>query len=700
MSHPLDPLLRPRSVAIVGASDRPDSMGYWCLENLFRGGFAGGIYPVNPKYDELRGRQCYPSLKELPQVPDLVMFAIGDSRIEQALDNAIAVNVRAVLLMSPLALDEDSSPPLRERIRAKVQAAGLLACGANGMGFYNVRDRVWACGFDSRRRMPPGNVAYISHSGSGMCGIVDCEERIRFNLAVSTGFEIGVTMDQYLDFVLDLPETRVVGLFIETARNPEGFRLALEKASERNIPLVALKVGRTEEAARLTVSHSGNMAGIDATYEALFDRYGVQRVRDMDELATALILFSECYPVGPGDLVTLHDSGGERQLLVDLAAEVGVPLTALSEPSVQALEKVLDPELPAVNPLDAWSRGGDGASETMATALSIMMQDPGTAVGAVMHDRAPEGLVYPRYVDYLRRAAADASKPVALVAARQGSGCDRRIIEWTHEGFPVLDGVVPFLRGIRALFSYRDRIPASRMQPPAVPAEAVQHWRSRLSASEGLDEYSSLRMLADFGIPANPGVVVANESSLPGVLDRLSFPLVLKSAAPGLVHKSDQGAVITGVRDKTALRSSYRDLARRFGPSVLVAPMVTGGIEMILGARHDPQFGPVILLGFGGVYAEMLRDVVFALPPFDAADARKKVDRLAMRALLDGQRGQRPGNISAFCDAAARFSAMVHALRQEIQEIDINPLIVTEKGCMAVDALIAARPGISGDRTS
>ncbi|MEX2495417.1 MAG: acetate--CoA ligase family protein, partial [Woeseia sp.] len=688
MRHQLDPLLRPRSVAIVGASARPDSMGEWSLENLIRGGFTGSIYPVNPKYRELRGKKCHASLKDLPEVPDLVIFALSDARMEQALDEAIARRVPAVLLMSALVMDNDSRPTLRERVRKKIHGAGILACGANGMGFYNVRDRVWACGFDSRLHVPPGNVSYISHSGAGMCGIVDCDERIRFNFAVSTGFEIGVTMDQYLDFVLGLPETRVVGLFVETARNPEGFRAALEKAQARRIPIVALKVGRTEKSAQLTVSHSGAMAGDDAAYDSLFDRYGVQRVRDMDELATALILFSECHPVGPGGLATLHDSGGERQLLVDLAADAGVSLTDLSDESVDSLEKILDPELPAVNPLDAWSRGGEEAADRMAAALAIMMQDPGVAIAAVVHDRGPEGHVYPGYVEYLRRGRSVSGKPAVLVAARQGSGCDGRIVKWTHEGFPVLDGVAPFLCGVRALLSYRDHLAAPPMRPPKVPENAVIRWRAQLRAPGALDESRSLSMLRDFGIPANSSELADNEQALIAAAEAFHYPLVLKSAVPGLMHKTEHEAVALDLADENELRSAYRRLAARLGPRVLVAPMISGGIEMILGSRRDPQFGPVILLGFGGVHAEVFQDVTFILPPFDAAEARRKLDRLAMRALLDGQRGEAPADVAAFCDTAARFSSMVHALREEVQEIDVNPLVVTRNRCIAVDALV------------
>ena len=687
--HPLDPLLRPRSVAVVGASERSDSMGEWCMKNLERGGFGGAIYPVNPGHETLLGRRCYASLADLPEAPELVLFAVADTRVEAVLDEAIALGVPAVVLMSPLVLENDRAPVLKERVRAKIRDAGLLACGANGMGFYNVRDHVWACGFDSRMHEPPGNVSLISHSGSGMSGLIDSEERMRINFAVSTGNELGVTMDQYLDFVLDLPETRAVGLFVETARNPAGFRAALAKAAARRVPVVALKVGRTLKSARLTVSHSGAMAGDDATYDALFDRYGVTRVRDMDELATVLILMAELNPVGPGGLVSLHDSGGERQLMVDLAEEAGVELTELNAASVARLEAILDPGLPAVNPLDAWSRGGETAAETMAECLAIMMRDEGAAMGAVVHDRAPDGLVYTSYIEYMRKAHDASGKPVALVAARQGTGCDRQVVEATHAGMPVLDGVPAFLRGVRALFDHRDRLALPPTRPPSPDAAAVARWLSRLAGGVTLDEAESLALLRDFDLPAIDCRVVESEDALVETAAELGYPLALKTAAPGILHKTDRNGVHLRLRDETALRSAYRDLSDRLGARALLAPMAEAGLEMILGARRDPQFGPVVLIGFGGVYAEILKDVAFALPPFDAAYARRKLDGLRLRPLLDGQRGRPPCAIDAFCDAAARFSALVHALGEAVGEIDLNPVIVGPTNCTVVDALIA-----------
>lgn len=671
-------------------------MGEWALKNLQRGAFRGTIYAINPAYEHVGDFRSYASLGELPERPDLVIFALGDQRVEAALDEAIALGVPAAVIMSSLVLDDDANPPLKERVRQKVNAAGMLVCGANGMGFYNVRDRVWACGFDSTGHTPPGNISIISHSGAGMSGVIDCDERLQINFAVSTGNELSVSMDEYLDFVLDLPETRVVGLFIETARNPAGFRAALEKAARRRIPIVALKTGRTASAAELAVSHSGAMAGDDAVYEALFERYGVQRATDQDEWASTLILFAELHPVGNGGLVSLHDSGGERQLLVDLADAAGVPLTELQPETVAALEQLLPPELPAVNPLDAWSRGGEDASEYMARCFAVLTSDPGAALGAVLHDRAPDGEVYQSYLDYLQYARQRSNKPVALVAARQGTGHDPTVISMTHAGYPVLDGVWSFLGGVRALFAYRDFQQRTTEAPPAVNAQTVQTWRQRLRAAGTLDEVAALAMLEDFGIETSKPLLADSAEALAAAAAQLGYPVVLKTAMPGILHKTEHDGVVTNLKDESDLLASYARIASKLGPKALVAPMIRTGSELFLGVKRDPQFGPVILIGFGGILAETIGDVTFAMPPFSMHDARRYLDTLKLRPVLDGIRGAEPANIERFCQLAARFSAMVHALRDDIAEFDVNPLIVHADGAVAVDALAIA----AGSKTS
>ncbi len=688
MSHRLDPLLRPGSIAVLGATERPHTVGRRTIENLLEGRYEGELFAINPGRESVCGVPCYPTLSDLPRKVDHVIFAVSDQRIEAALQNAIDHGAAAATIMSSLVLEDDREPPLKKRIEKMIADSGILVCGANGMGFYNFHDGVWACGFDTRTHRSDGNVVLISHSGSGMAGIVDVDERIDFGLVVSTGQELCVSMDEYMDFALEQGGASVIGLFMETVRHPERMRRVLQKANDRDVPVVALKVGRTELAARLTVSHSGAIAGQDAAYDALFDHYGVQRVDDMDELATALILFDQPHPVGSGGLVAIHDSGGERQLMIDLAETMNVSLTEVSAATTAELDTLLDPGLVAVNPLDAWSVGGENADETMAKCLSALMRDENAAIGAVIHDRAPGGEIYEEYLDYLRCGHDASGKPAFLVANRQGTGADPLVARATREGFPVLDGLRSFLAGVRCLFGYRDFKARPAGEAPQCDAD-IESWRSQLAAGTVLGEAEAGRLLAEFGVPVNESIVAGSAGDVLAAATQLGYPVVLKTAAEGVHHRTDVDGICLDLATDAEVSSAYEDLAARLGPDVQASPMVTmSGVEMMLGMVRDEQFGPLVVMGFGGIHVETIRDVVHVLPPFDARRAKERLRALKLWPLLHGTRGGTPAAVDAFCEAAARFSVMAASLGDVLEEIDVNPMIVGSERCVAVDALV------------
>ena len=688
-------------MAVIGASERPGSVGRKTIENLLTGQFPGMLYAVNPGYDSILGVPCFPDLASLPETVEHAVITVGDARIEAALDDVIAHGATAATMMSSLVLENDQPPLLRDRIAAKIRDSGLIVCGANGMGFYNFADGVWVCGFDTRdNHVRGGNVTLISHSGSGMSGIVDCEERIDFNLAVSTGQELCVSMDQYMGFALDQPETRVIGLFMETARDPGGMVRAFQKANERGIPVVVLKVGRTELSARLAVSHSGAITGRDDAYQALFDRYGVQRVHDMDELATALIMFAQPHAVANGSLVSIHDSGGERQLLIDLAEDMAVPLAKIEPQTESRLESLLDPGLPPVNPLDAWGAGGPGADDIMQDCLAALMSDPNAAMGAVVHDRAPLGALYEDYFEYMRAGHRASGKPVFLVSNRQGSGADPAAVRVTREGFPVLDGLRSFLAGVRCLTDWRDfKIRSAGIQQEKLsqpPETVVNRWRSKLSSGPTLEEFESGSLLRDFNFPINPTNLAENESDALQAAANLGYPVVVKTAVAGILHKTDCNGVKLGIENEEQLKAAWADLSARLGPRVMISPMLNvSGAEMVLGMVRDEQFGPLVMLGFGGINVEIIHDVACALPPFSRKAALRLVDTLKLRPLLDGMRNRPAVNINAFCIAAEKFSIMAAALGEVLDEVDVNPVIVHPDGCIAVDALVVGRNMLS-----
>ncbi len=689
MPHYLDPLVRPDSIAVVGASRRAGAVGNTVLKNLLKGEFPGALYAVNPRYDEIEGVPCYPSLSALPQPVRHVIFAVSDERLEGLLDEALACGVEAAMIYSSLMPGTDSEPPLRQRVCEKAKQAGLLLCGANSMGFYNFAHNVWAGGFPTRSHHKPGKAVLISQSGAGMSGIVDPDERIDFSFAVSTGLELTVTTEDYLDYALEQPETRVIGLFLETSRQPGRMIAAFRKAAGRNIPIVAVKVGRTELAAQLGVSHSGALAGSDAVYDAVFDRYGVQRVDDMEQLATALIMFAQPHPVGPGGIVTIHDSGGERQLLIDLAARLGAPLADISARTRKRLEAFLDPGLPAVNPLDAWSAGGADYEDRLDECFAALLQDEAASLGAIVHDRAAHGRIYPDYIRHLRNGHSASGKPVFLVSNRQGTGADPLVVETTRAGFPVLDGIASFLVGARCRLSYCDFQARPGIRPPVLPASTVSVWRGRLAEIEDIDEIEAGQFLHDCGIPMVTARAVNDEAELASLGAEMGYPLVMKTAMSGIHHKSDMGGVCLNIGSEAELLHIYRDMSMRLGSRVLIAPMIEGpGVEMILGLTTDEQFGPMVVVGIGGVHAELLQDVVTIAPPFDVATALYNLDRLKMRKLLDGARGAPPVDVPAFCEAAAILSVIAIEFADLVKEVDINPVKVLERGCLGLDALI------------
>jgi acyl-CoA synthetase (NDP forming) len=315
----------------------------------------------------------------------------------------------------------------------------------------------------------------------------------------------------------------------------------------------------------------------------------------------------------------------------------------------------------------------------------------------VVHDRGPNGIIHESYLGYLRRGHAASGKPAFLVANRQGSGADPLAVAATREGFPVLDGLASFLRGVKCLLDYRDFCARPPAGAASVDADVCAAWRARLSRGVVLMEADAGEMLRAFGIPVNASALATSEAGACAAAAACGFPLVLKTANEAIAHKSDVDGVVTGLADVPAVARAYRQLVGRLGPRVLVAPMVTRpGVEMLLGLVHDEQFGPLVALGFGGVHVEALGDVTYGLPPFDAATARRMLDRLKLRRLLDSRRFRHRLAIEAFCEVAARFSAMAAGLAEAVEEIDLNPVIVHDEGCVAVDALVVGRRAGAG----
>ncbi len=690
-SHWLAPLLTPASVAIVGASVKEGSFGETCVRMTGRNGYRGRVYPINPNYEAVAGLPCYPALEALPEPVDLAILCVNNNRLEAMLEEAIRSGARSVAIFGSCYLEDDSEPRLPARLARIAKAAKLPICGGNGMGFYNL-DHDFLCTFgwppyETRR----GHMTLISHSGSSFSALALNDQRLGYNLAVSQGLELSGTVADFMDYALDLDTTRVIGLILETVRDPESFMAALVKARKREVPVVAVKLGRTAEAAAMAISHSGAIAGDDAAYEAVFERHGVFRVETLDELAAIMSLFAVPRRVGPGGLAAIGDSGGERELLVDLAPRLGVPLAHMSPATTEKLAGILDPGLTPVNPVDAWGTPFE-FERKFTESFCALVEDPETALGMVFSSVRDNAGVSDTWADACEEAYRRTEKPVALVTHMPWTRHPAITARMAAAGVPLIEGARPALVATRGLLEFRDFLarPAI-LAPPPGPVATRAEWRAKLAAGHEPDEVEVLSLLRGYGVPASPAAVAEGLVEAVALAEGFGYPVVLKTAMPGIHHKSDRDGVKLGLGDSDAVAAAYVDLAARLGPRVVVAPMAEGvghAVEMALGIVSDAQFGPLVMIGAGGTLIEVLGDRRMLLPPFDAATAHRAIDALVVRPLLDGKQGRPAADIGALAAAAARLSVLAAELGDGIAELDANPVLAGPSGCLALDALL------------
>lgn len=682
----LDSMFGARSVAVIGASARPGSSGWHALDELIGGGFDGRVHPVNPNYEELGGLVCYPSIADAPPV-DLAMVLVPNRVLEDQVKALADADVPAAVIFAS-GHDDRGEPTLLEPIARIANDACITVCGANCMGFVDVERGLRALAYPEEK-LDAGGITWLAQSGSAFTALLHNDRGLRFNFAVSSGQELNTTVADYMLHALERQSTRVLALFIESVRDPERFRKALTLAERRDVPVVALKVGNQEMSRQLVAAHSGAVAGEDGAYEALFDAHGVMRVKTMNEMADVLELMSSGRRAGPGGLATIHDSGGERAHLIDVAAEVGVRFADISETTRSTISGSLEPGLPAVNPLDAWGTGND-ADRIFGECMTALLADDDTAALALVvdlkHDEPDAS-----YAPLIKRVSRSTNKPVAVMS-NLASGIDPpTAAEARAAGVPVLEDTATGLAAFNHLFRYRGHRALPQFQPPPPPdPEVAKRWRPRLADSGPMSTAESFELLDDFGIPSIQTRRVSSVAqALRGALE-IGYPVAVKSDKMGLAHKTEAGGVKLGLSSARAVADAYRDLCGRLGPEVVVQAMAPVGIEMGLGIVNDAQFGPILVVSAGGILIEALHDRVTALPPIDGPRARRLIDRLNIRPLLDGVRGSEPFDIDALVEAILKLSTLATELGEGLRALDINPLVVTHEGCVAVDVLLEA----------
>jgi acetyltransferase len=699
--RPLSPIFSPQSIAVIGATENPGSVGRTILENLTKGGFAGPVYPVNPKRDTVLGLKAYPNITAVPAKPDLAVIITPPPTVPGIVKDCGAAGVKGVIIISAGFKEIGASgAELERQVLEEARKAGIRVVGPNCLGVMVPGTKLNATFAADMAR--PGSVGFISQSGALCTAILDwsLKENVGFSAFVSLGSMLDVSWGDLIQHLGDDPNTKSIVMYMESIGDARAFLSAAREVALTK-PIIVIKPGRTEAAAKAAASHTGSLTGSDEVLQAAFQRVGVLRVEQISELFDmAEVLAKQPRPKGPR-LTIVTNAGGPGVLATDALISSGAQLANLTPETMAAFNQILPPTWSHNNPVDII---GDAKPELYAKSLEIAAKDPNTDGMLVI--LTPQAMTDPTATaECLKAYAHVPNKPV--IASWMGA-------DMVAKGEDILNAAqIPTFkypdRAARAFYymwRYSENLRAL-YETPAVPQDdahgeidrdkaAAIITEVRKSGRTILTEFESKKLLAAYGIPTVETHIALTESDAVKQAARLGFPVVLKLYSETITHKTDVGGVQLNLRTASAVRQAWKAIetscAKKAGREhflgVTVQPMIKlDGYEVIIGSSMDPQFGPVLLFGTGGQLVEVFKDRALGLPPLNATLARRMMERTKIYTALKGVRGRKATNIAALEQLLVRFSQLV-VEQPWIAELDINPLLVSAERIFALDARV------------
>jgi acyl-CoA synthetase (NDP forming) len=692
----LDALMSPRSIAIIGASQEPTKIGGRPVDLLRRHGYAGRIYPINPKASTVQGLQAYASVGDVPETPDLAIIAVDAERAAEAVEQCASRGVRSVVVFSSgFAELGEQGRAMQDRLQHAARKGGMRLLGPNCLGAVSIAEKSIATfSIVLEHSMPAaGSLGIVSQSGNlGSYTMRLASERgVGVSRFITTGNECDIDIADGIAWLARDPATKVILCALETCRDAGRLIAALEEARDAGKPVIAIKIGTSEAGQAAAASHTGAMAGSDAVFDALFARTGAVRVHSIDALIdvghAASILLPDRLPKGFGVSI-LTASGGFGVLLADAAQGVGLSLPELGEETQRKILELV-PFASARNPVDATAQMSS-RPDLLQKIMSAVVADERT--DAVILP-LPFSLHLPRlrsiYMDTLRNIRAEfPGRPVILCV----DGPEDALAELHALGFPTVESFDGCCATVAALARLQAVSTRAKEQAPTVnraaplPADAFRH------------ELGAKRALAEAGVPVLAERLVQDADAAARAAAEIGFPVVLKIASPDLPHKTEVGGVMVGLASEAEVRRGYAQMLDRVAgkapraaiDGVIVAPMAKGIAELILGSRIDPVFGPVVMVGLGGIFAEIIQDSAVQMAPVTETQAMAMLTSLKAFPVLNGARGRPRADLAAAARAVAALSRFAAAHADTIGEIDINPLLLRPEGqgAVALDALL------------
>ncbi len=701
----LEAFFRPSSVAVIGASRDPEKLGYAVLSNLKDAGFPGQLYPINPQADEILGLRAYASVLDVPGPVDLAVLVIPYPRVPPALEECGKKGVPAAVVIS--AGFREAGREGLERERELIEIARryhIRLVGPNCLGVIDTQtplNATFAAG------MPPsGPIAFMSQSGALGTAVLDMAMagRIGFSRFVSLGNKADVNEVDLLEAWADDPDSRVILAYIEGVSDGQRFMETARQVTRKK-PVVAVKSGVTRSGSRAVSSHTGSLAGSEAAYRAAFAQAGVVRAESMEYLFDAALAFAY-QPLPAGDRVAIvTNAGGPGILATDALERAGLQMARLKPETIEALMADLPGAASAANPVDVL---GDALADRYEHALRLVLEDP--SVDAVIVIVTPQAMTQiEQTAEAVGQVAQGVDKPIFgcfMGEARIEAGV-KVLRRYGVPNYPFPERAAAALAGMVGYSRERER----RIYPPtqfAVDAAAVRRTfdQARSEGRVSLGDAEARAILEAYGFPVPPSRLASTADEAVAAAEEMGYPVVLKVASPDILHKTDVGGVKLNLRSPNDVRDAF-DLivyrATRYLPEAriwgcLVQKMVPAGREVLTGMSRDPQFGPLVAFGLGGIYVEALKDVVFRVAPFSRHEAEEMIREIRAYPLLEGVRGEPPADHEAMADALCRVSQLVTDF-PEIVELDINPLMVFEegRGAVALDMRLVLTTGAGNE---
>ncbi len=696
----LDPLFNPRAIAIIGATQDTRRAGGQPLYSLTHLGYAGKVFAVNPRYAEIEGRPCFASVDALPERCDLAVIAVPATEVPGAIEacgrNGIT---HAVILSAGFREIGERGAPLEAQLLAALKNSGVRAVGPNCIGMMNLRTRMFA-GFGAAFRKQDwrgGPVAMISQSGGFAYSIMTfCEEAgIGFDHMVSTGNESSLTTLDFIEHFLEDERTHLIAVYMEGINDGRRLRALGQRALEIGKPIAVWKVGNTRAGSRAAVSHTANLTEDYDWYRDAFREGGFVEIREIYDLIDAVRVFRSSKRPRGNRVAIVTTSGGAGVLLTDVCEQANLVLPPMSEATLAALKPVLPDFASTANPIDVTAAIAQKEPE-FRTATQAVLDDPNVDM---LFLRSYPGRDAPVWAQNFAAAAQASDKPI-LVSL---TGTARESAAWLPAmdaaGVPWFEAPTRLVYGAAMLNGFARK--CERLHAEGTPIRVVARQTLQLTATAAPDEWQSKACLDAYGIATPKRMFVAAENADALTSCDLQFPVVLKVVSPDLPHKTEVAGVQLGIENIIQLKQSLSEMRQRIllrQPDVcirgwLIEEMVRGvqggqGIELIIGALNNPSFGPLVMVGMGGVYAELFKDVVRRYAPFDVKAARELVLSLKCARMLQGYRGTAVYDIDALAQTVSRVSWMIVDHADRLAEIEINPLIAGITGAVAVDAVL------------